>query len=182
MSLQKVVDELVEERSLDALERLTGSNNEDVFDALVFAAGRILSADHADPADDEIVEELRHRLIEVKATAALIDALSVPEPVTQEFALACLSEIGDMVGFEPMLRLLEEGAPEIRPVAAEQLSLLTHYDFGADPVKWREWQNRRVKGLVEQEIENREDQARLLNARMKGTIDVPPELQSESSF
>ena len=86
---------------------------------------------------------------------------------TCEFALSCLSQLGDIAAFDPIVRLLEEGTPGAREAAAEHLSLLTSYDFGASPKKWREWQKRRVKGLEEQKLEDREDQARRLRLQMR---------------
>lgn len=170
MSLDDLVHQLVEDRSLDALERLTGSRSEEVLEALVTAAGDVLGHDDPDPADDEIVDTIRQRLVDLKATGPLMDALGPDtNEWTQEFAMGCLAEIGDMVAFEPLLKVLEEGPKDLKPVAAEQLSLLTNYDFGPDPAKWREWNVRRISGLAEQEVEDTEEQARRLNLRLKGT-------------
>lgn len=168
MSLESLVNELVDDRSLDALERLTGSRQEDVLEALVEAAGRILGAEHSDPSDDDIVDTLRQHLVETRAVGVLVDSLQNPDLTTCEFALSCLSQIGDIKAFEPMVRLLEEGPDGTREAAAEHLSLLTSYDFGANAAKWREWQQRRVQGLVEQAEEDREDQARRLRLQMRG--------------
>ncbi|MGE0710363.1 MAG: hypothetical protein AB7N76_26255 [Planctomycetota bacterium] len=170
VNLDDLVDQVVEERSFEALERLTGSRSEAVLDALVEAAGRLLGADEPDDADDEIIETIRLRLVETKATGPLIDALHPDaDPTTQEFAMSCLAEIGDMIAFEPMLRLLREGRKGAREVAAGQLTLLTNYDFGMDAEKWREWSDRRLAGQEAQEVEDREDLSRRLNLRMKGT-------------
>ena len=165
-----MVHQLVEDRSLEALEFLTGSRNEDVLEELVIAAGRILGDDQQDDADDEIVDTIRQRLIEVKATGPLIDALGIDnDPVTQEFAMGCLAEIGDMVALDPLIKILEEGSPELKTVAASQLALLTNYDHGPDAKKWREWNLRRIDGLQEQALEDAEENARRLNLRLKGT-------------
>jgi len=170
VSLDDLVHQLVEDRSLEALEFLTGSRNEDVLEELVTAAGRVLGDDQQDDADDEIVDTIRQRLIEVKATGPLIDALGFDsDPITQEFAMGCLAEIGDMVAFEPLLKILEEGRGELKTVAASQLALLTNYDHGPDAKKWREWNHRRIDGLQEQAVEDAEENARRLNLRLKGT-------------
>lgn len=170
MSLDDLVHQLVEDRSLEALEILAGSRNEDVLEELVSAAGRILGDDTQDDADDEIVDTIRQRLTELRATGPLIDALGFDsDPVTQEFAMSCLAEIGDMVAFEPLLKVLEEGQGELKTVAASQLALLTNYDHGPDAAKWRDWNRRRIEGLQEQALEDAEEQARRLNLRLKGT-------------
>lgn len=171
MSLDDLVHQLVEDRSLEALEILTGSRNEDVLEELVSAAGRVLGDDAQDDADDEIVDTIRHRLTELRATGPLIDALGFDsDPITQEFAMSCLAEIGDMVAFDPLLKVLEESrSDELKKVAASQLALLTTYDFGPDAQKWREWNQRRIEGLQEQALEDAEEQARRLNLRLKGT-------------
>lgn len=170
MSLDDLVHQLVEDRSLEALEFLVGSRNEDVFEELVSAAGRVLGDEVEDDADDEIVDTIRQRLIELKATGPLIDALGIDgDPVTQEFAMGCLAEIADMVAFDPLLKVLEEGKGDLKAIAASQLSLLTNYDFGPDAKKWREWNVRRIQGLQDQAVEDEEENARRLNLRLKGT-------------
>ncbi|MBL4849721.1 MAG: hypothetical protein JKY65_29685 [Planctomycetes bacterium] len=175
MSLEDLVHRLVEDRSLEALAFLTSSNNDDVYEELVGAAGRVLADEGSDPADDEIVDTIRQRLIEIKATGPLIDALGYDsDPITQEFAMGCLAEIGDMVAFTPLFKILEEGKGELKAIAASQLSLLTNYDFGPDAKKWREWNVRRMKGLAEQEVEDAEENARRLNLRLKGTKVTDP--------
>ena len=105
MSLENLVNELVDDRSLDALQRLTGSRNEEVLEALIEAAGRILGADRTDPSDDEIVDTVRSHLIETKPVGLLADALQSTDPTTQEFALGCLSQIGDIASLDPMVLL-----------------------------------------------------------------------------
>ena len=54
MSLQSLVSQLVDERSLEALERLTSSRSDEVLEALIEAAGEIIGDDRgewrADPA------------------------------------------------------------------------------------------------------------------------------------
>ncbi len=172
MSLEDLVEQLVEDRSLDALETLCGSYSEEVLEALVDAAGRILGDERSDPADDGIVERVRLHVVEAKATGVCIDALSVGDAETREFALSCLSEIGDHVAVEPMIRLLTDPDERIREAAASHLALLTSYDFGQDPKKWRDFEARRVKGLQEQEVEDQEDRSRRIKLRMKGQIEA----------
>ena len=77
MELHRLVDLLVDDRSLDALQRLTGSRNEEVLEALIEAAGRILGSERGDPSDDEIVDEVRQHLVDCKAVGPLVDALQL---------------------------------------------------------------------------------------------------------
>lgn len=168
MNLDERVEELVSERSLEALEVLTGSRNDEVLEALIQAAGELLKAETAEEADDGIVETIRQHLVECRPIGLLVDALSSPDPTTREFALSCLSEIGDPTPVPFMINLLEHEDPGTREAAAEHLALLTHYDFGKDVAKWREWHERRIKGLEEQALEDREDQARRLRLQIRG--------------
>ena len=62
----------------------------------------------------------------------------------------------------PMVKMLENSDATTREAAAAHLALLTKYDFGQDAAKWREWETKRIQGLVEQAVEDREDQARRL--------------------
>ena len=168
MNLDERVDELVSERSLEALEALTGSRNDEVLEALIQAAGELQRAETAEEADDGIVETIRQHLVECRAIGLLVDALSSPDATTREFALSCLSEIGDPTPVPFMINLLGHKDPATREAAAEHLALLTHYDFGKDVAKWREWHERRIKGLEEQAVEDREDQARRLRLQIRG--------------
>ncbi len=169
MSLASLVEQLVEERSYDALERLTGSRNEEVLDALIEAASRIISTDQLDPSDDGgIVDGVRSHLIDARPVGLLIDSLKHPDATVREFALSCLGEIGDLAAVGPMVKLLENSDPATREAAAAHLALLTKYDFGQDASKWREWEGKRMRGLVEQAKEDREDEARRLKLRMRG--------------
>jgi hypothetical protein len=162
LELDDLIDSLVEERSLDALEHLTGSKNEEVLEALLNAAGEILKKETADEADDHIVEEIRAHLVESKVVAPLVEGLGSPDFTTRELALACLSEIGDVEAAPAMINLLEHKDAATREAAAEHLALLTHYDLGKDVVKWREWFARRAKGKEEQIVEDQEDAQRRL--------------------
>lgn len=168
MDLEDLIEALVEERSMDALETLLGSKAEVVLEALVGAAGQILKAETQEDADDQIVEEIRGHLVEAKAMAILTEALGSPEPTTREFALSCLSEIGDTGAAAAMVNLLESKDAGTREAAAEHLSLLTHYDYGQDVAKWREYVERRAKGVVEQAAEDEEDAQRLLRLKIRG--------------
>lgn len=168
MSVDALVDELVEDGSLDALERLTGSRSDEVLAALVGAAARIIESEQYDETEDRIVETIRLHLVESKAVGVLIDALSTPSATTREFALACLGEIGDTTAVAPMINLLDDDDAGVREAAAEHLALLTRYDFGRDAEKWREWHRRLVKGRHEQVEEDREDEQRLLRLKLRG--------------
>src|SRR5688572_13181689 len=149
MNLEELVDMLVEDRSPEALEALTGSRADEVMEALIQAAGELVKSDRNDETDDGIVESIRQHLVETRAIGLLTDALGHADATTREFALTCLSEIGDPAAVPAMINLLEHKDPATREVAAEHLALLTHYDFGKDVAKWRDWDQRRVKGLAE---------------------------------
>lgn len=168
MNLDELVDELVSARSLEALEALTGSRNDEVLEALIQAAGALQGAETAEETDDGIVESIRSHLVECRAIGLLVDALAAPDATTREFALSCLSEIGDPTPVPFMINLLDHKDAGTREAAAEHLALLTHYDFGKDVAKWREWHERRIKGLEEQAQEDREDQARRLRLQIRG--------------
>lgn len=168
MNLDERIDELVSERSLEALEALTGSRNDEILEALIQAAGELQKAETGEEADDGIVETIRQHLVECRAIGLLVDALSSQDATTREFALSCLSEIGDPTPVPFMINLLEHRDAATREAAAEHLALLTHYDFGKDVAKWREWHDRRIKGLEEQAVEDREDQARRLRLQIRG--------------
>lgn len=168
MNLEDLVDELVAQRSSEALEALTSTKNDEVVEALIQAAGTLLKSDTDDDADDGIVEAIRSHVVECKAVGLLGDALSSSDATTREFALSCLSEIGDHAPIPLMINLLEHRDPATREAAAEHLSLLAHYDFGTDVAKWREWYERRLKGLEEQVVEDREDVARRLRLQHRG--------------
>jgi HEAT repeat protein len=167
MTLQTLVSQLVDERSLEALERLTGSRNDEVLEALIEAAGRIMDDDDGDPNDDGIVDAVRAHLVEVKAIGILTDALKFPDPSARVFALSCLSEIGNPDALPPMIALLRDKDQSVKDAAAAHLALLTKYDFGHDAKKWTQWHQRRAAGLVEQEAEDREDEARRLKLQMR---------------
>ena len=168
MQLDDLIAELIDERSLEALERLTGSRHEDVLEALVEAAGEILASDEADEADDDILEGIRYHLIECKAVGLLIDALQSSRPETREFALGCLGESRESRAVPAMIQLLKDPEPSVKEAAAEHLALLTNYDFGADPEKWKEWFAKKVQGEAEQAEEDREDEARMLRLQLRG--------------
>jgi hypothetical protein len=165
--LQDVVDQLVDDRSFDALDRLTGSKSDEVLEALIEAAGRLINSPRFDDDEDRIVETIRSHLVESKGVGVLVDALKGNDEATIEFALACLSEIGDTLAVPNMIRLLEGKSDATRDAAAEHLALLTHYDFGKDPTKWREWYAKLVAGRHEQVEEDREDKERLLRLKFR---------------
>ena len=183
MSVQDVVDQLVEDRSLDALERLTGSKSDRVLEGLVEAAGRLINAPMFDDEEDRIIETIRQHLVDTKCVGVLVDALRIyDDEATVEFALACLSEIGDTTAVPNMITLLDSKNDAIREAAAGHLALLTHYDFGNDPVKWREWFANLVAGRHEQKIEDKEDKERLLRLKFhtkKKKEDEEPEPEDD---
>jgi hypothetical protein len=168
VNVDDLIEQLVEERSLEALEELTLSGSDEVVEALLTAAGRLMEADELDEADDRIVETIRHHIVSQRPVGMLMDALASGNPTKREFALACLSEIGDTKAVPAMIALLGDKSGDVRDAAAEHLALLTHYDFGKDAAKWRDWYSRLVKGQEEQAKEAEEDQARLLRMQMKG--------------
>ena len=168
MDLEDLIEALVEERSTEALETLLGSKAEVVLEALMNAAGQVLKAEVQEDADDQIVEEIRGHLVESKAMAILSEALQSSEPTTREFALSCMSEIGDTGAAAAMVNLLEHKDAATREAAAEHLALLTHYDYGQDVAKWREYVERRAKGVVEQQVEDQEDAQRRLRLQIRG--------------
>lgn len=167
MTLQSLVGQLVHDRSLEALERLTGSRSDEVLEALVEAAGEISADDRGDTNDGDIVDGVRAHLVELKAVGVLTDALKFPDPASREFALSCLSEIGNLDAVPPMIALLRDKDQGVREAAAAHLALLTKYDLGFDAKKWTEWHQRRAAGLVEQAAEDREDEVRRLKLQMR---------------
>jgi len=168
VSVQDVVEQLVEERSLDALERLTGSKSDEVLEALIDAAGQLINAPEYDDTEDRIVETIRQHLVESKGVGVLVDALRPNgDEATVEFALACLSEIADTQAVPHMIRLLGSKSEAIKDAAAEHLALLTQYDFGKDAAKWQEWFANLVAGRHEQKLEDKEDKERLLRLKFR---------------
>src|SRR5688572_6651596 len=132
MSLEDLVDELVEQRSQEALEALTGSRADEVLEALIQAAGALMRTETSEEADDNIVETIRGHLVDSKPVGLLIDALQSTDATTREFALSVLSEVGDPQPIPFMINLLEHKDEGTREAAAEHLALLTHYDYGRD--------------------------------------------------
>jgi len=168
VSVQDVVEQLVEERSLDALERLTGSKSDEVLEALIDAAGQLINSPEYDDSEDRIVETIRQHLVDSKGVGVLVDALRpTGDEATVEFALACLSEIGDTQAVPHMIRLLDSKSEAIKDAAAEHLALLTQYDFGKDSAKWQEWFANLVAGRHEQKLEDKEDKERLLRLKFR---------------
>jgi hypothetical protein len=137
--IEELVDELIDDRSVEALERLTGSSDDRVLAALVEVAGKIIDGDRADDDDDTIVEEIQAHLVKCAKTGPLIDALDSKNPSVRELALGCLGEIGDLSAAEHMIGRLEDAEASVREAALEHLTLLTDQDFGMDPPAWRKW-------------------------------------------
>ena len=168
VNVDDLIEQLVEERSLEALEELTMSESDIVIEALVHAAGRLSQDEDLDESDDRIVDSIRQHIVGRKPVSVLMDALPNGDATTREFVLSCLSEIGDTKAVPAMINLLGDKNPDVREAAAEHLALLTHYDFGKDAAKWRDWYGRLVKGHEEQAQEEQEDKQRLLKMQMKG--------------
>src|SRR5580704_281504 len=106
--IEELCEELVRERSMEALERLTGSKAERVIASLIQAAGEILDADTPQDEDDTIIEEIQAHLVKCAEVGPLTDALeaATTKPATKEFVLGCLGEIGDPAAAEPMINRL----------------------------------------------------------------------------
>ena len=168
MNVDDLIEQLVEERSLEALEELTMSGSDEVVEALLQAAGRLIENEDYEDTDDRIVETIRQHIVRQRPVGLLMDALAAGNATKRELALACLSEIGDTKAVPAMIALLSDKDEVVRAAAAEHLALLTHYDFGGDAAKWRDWHERLVKGQEEQAKEAQEDQQRLLRMQMKG--------------
>jgi hypothetical protein len=168
MNLDDLVTEMVEERSLEALEMLTGTKNDEVLEALINAAGRLIRTDSVEENDDGIVDTIRQHLVETKPVGLLMDALQSSDGTTREFALSVLGEIGDAAALPAMINLLQHKDPGTREAAAEHLALLTSYDFGTDVAKWRAWHDRKIKGLEDQAVEDAEDKQRMTLLQIRG--------------
>lgn len=168
MNVDDLIEALVEERSLEALEELTMSGSDEVVEALLQAAARLILNEDYEDTDDRIVETIRQHIVRQRPVGLLMDALASGSATKREFALACLSEIGDTKAVPAMVTLLGDKDEAVVEAAAEHLALLTHYDFGKDAERWRDWHGRLVKGQEEQAKEAQEDQQRLLRMQMKG--------------
>lgn len=180
--IEELVEELIDERSLEALERLTGSNHERVISALIEVAGTIIEDDRAEESDDTIVEEIQAHVVKAAQIGPLVDALeNNKNPNVREFALACLGEIGDLTATEPMIDRLEDEEPGVREAALEHLTLLTDQDFGPDPAPWRKW----LETVAEREKlrvqEQREELAEKKQKRSKVNADVAADEDSDEA-
>src|SRR3954463_4588975 len=135
--IEELCEELVRERSMEALERLTGSKADRVLARLIEAAGEIVDADTPQDEDDTILEEIQAHLVKANELGPLVDSLEAARPSVKEFVLGCLGEIGAPAAAEPMINCLEDADQGVREAAAEHLSLLTDHDYGIDPIAWR---------------------------------------------
>jgi hypothetical protein len=178
--IEELCEELVRERSMEALERLTGSKNERVLAALIESAGEILEADTPQDEDDTILEEIQAHLVKCNEPGPLTDALEGTKPSTKEFVLGCLGEIGDPAAAEPMIKCLEDADEGVREAAAEHLSLLTDHDFGIDPIAWRKWLEEQDENTRAREQEEREDSKQRQKAKSK-VLDVKIDDEDGSS-
>jgi hypothetical protein len=177
--IEELVEELVDERSMEALERLTGSKNERVLAALIEAAGEIIDAETPQDEDDTILEEIQAHLVKCAEVGPLLDALEHKNPSIRELALACLGEMGDPSVAEPMIARLEDEEESVREAAAEHLSLLTDHDFGVDVAAWRGWLETQAGLAKQREIEEREESKQRAKAKTK-VLDVRIDEDEES--
>lgn len=168
----ELVDELIDDRSVEALERLTGSKNEGVLAALIEAAGRIVDDDRSEEIDDTIVEEIQAHLVKCAKVGPLVDALEHKKPSVRELALGCLGEIGDTGAAGPMIERLEDEDPGVREAAAEHLTLLSDQDFGMDAAAWRKWLENVAEREKERVKEAREELAEKRQKKSKVMADV----------
>jgi len=171
--IEDLCEELVRERSMEALERLTGSKADRVLAALIDSAGAILEADTPQDEDDTILEEIQAHLVKCAELGPLTDALeaAAAKPSSKEFILGCLGEIGDPSAAEPMIVCLEDPDAGVREAAAEHLSLLTDHDFGIDPIAWRRWLEAQDDLAKQREQEEREESRQRAKAKAK-VLDV----------
>lgn len=169
--IEELCEELVRERSMEALERLTGSKADRVLASLVEAAGEILDADSPQDEDDTILEEIQAHLVKTKELGPLVDFLETAKPSVKEFVLGCLGEIGDPAAAEPMIKCLEDADQGVREAAAEHLSLLTDHDYGIDPIAWRTWLEAQDGLSKQREQEEREESKQRAKAKAK-VLDV----------
>ena len=169
--VEDLSEELVRERSMEALERLTGSKADRVLAALIEAAGAIMDADTPQDEDDTILEEIQAHLVRCAELGPLVDSLEAAKPSVKEFVLGCLGEIGDPAAAEPMITCLEDADAGVREAAAEHLSLLTDHDFGIDPIAWRKWLEAQDDLAKLREQEEREESKQRAKAKAK-VLDV----------
>lgn len=169
--IEELCEELVRERSMEALERLTGSKADRVLAALIEAAGEILDAETPQDEDDTILEEIQAHLVKCAELGPLTDAIESSKPSVKEFVLGCLGEIGDPAAAEPMITCLEDPDQGVREAAAEHLSLLTDHDFGIDPIAWRKWLEAQDALAKQREEDEREESRQRAKAKAK-VLDV----------
>ncbi|MCA8924855.1 MAG: hypothetical protein KDD82_23795 [Planctomycetes bacterium] len=166
MSLDGMLYRLVEERSLEALEALTSTDDESVLESLIEAAGQVIESGQLDENEEPILETIRSHLLECKAKGPLVDSLSPNNGnAAREFALSVLSELGDQSAVPDMIPLLEDRDEGVKNAAAEHLALLTNYDFGLDAAKWRDYYQRLIMGRIAYEKEEEQERLEKLAAK-----------------
>ncbi|MBI3723523.1 HEAT repeat domain-containing protein [bacterium] len=170
--IAELQEELVRERSMEALERLTGTTQDRVLTALIEAAGEIIDAETPQDEDDTILEEIQTHLVKCAETGPLVDALESKNASIREFALGCLGEMGDVSVAEHMIARLEDEEPSVREAASEHLSLLTDHDYGVDPAAWRRWLETQADLTKQREADEREESRQRAKAKTK-VLDVP---------
>jgi hypothetical protein len=178
--IEELCEELVRERSMEALERLTGSKADRVLASLIEAAGEILEAESPQDEDDTILEEIQAHLVKCAELGPLVDSIEGAKPSVKEFVLGCLGEIGDPAAAEPMINCLEDPDQGVREAAAEHLSLLTDHDYGIDPIAWRNWLEAQDGLAKQREQEEREESKQRAKAKAK-VLDVKIDEDEEGS-
>ena len=131
------------------------------------AAGEVVDSGQLDENEEQILETIRAHLLECKAKGPLVDALGATgnHKAAREFALSVLSELGDQSALPDMIPLLRDPDAGVRASAAEQLALLTNYDFGDDAEKWNDYYNRLIRGRLAYEKEEEEERKEKLAAK-----------------
>jgi hypothetical protein len=178
--IEELAEELIRERSMEALERLTGSKDDRVLAALIDAAGDIIDAETPQDEDDTILEDIQAHLVKSAEVGPLIDALNSESSSIREFALGCLGEMGDITAAEPMIDRLADKEASVREAAAEHLSLLTDQDLGEDPAAWRQWLTEQAELAKVREADEREESKQRAKAKTK-VLDVKIDEDEEES-
>ena len=169
--IEELSEDIIRERSMEALERLTGSKDDRVLTALLDIAGQIMDAETPQDEDDTLLEEIQAHLVKSAEIGPIIDALASDKPSIREYVLGCLGEMGDLTAAEPMIDRLEDPEASVREAAAEHLSLLTDQDLGSDVATWRQWLTEQAELAQVREADEREESKQRAKAKTK-VLDV----------